>query len=121
MTQEELNRLKKMVLTMLIRNDVDIMPGAYVAPISNIVRFLKEPKKDIKKALEGLKDDGLVEYTYDGGWNEKYERPYCMWGYVISKKVTEMPQYLEERKREEDWWRDSLRFESEVRCNESCQ
>lgn len=111
----EHEELKQAVLTLLIRNNVAIMQGANVLPISIIAKCLKQPIPNVRKALKELRHDGLIEYTYEGGYNEYYERIYCTWGYIISKKVMEFPEYHEERKREEEWWRDSLRFESEVR------
>ena len=107
--------LKKAVLSVLINNYVAIMPGAEVLPVSLIAKFLKQPVNDVRKALKELKHEGLVVYTYEGGYNEYFERIYCTWGYRISCKVTEFPEFIEAQRKEEEWVRENLRFEHEVK------
>lgn len=92
--------LKQEVLTILIRVAVDIMPGAEIIPSSHIARLLKKPIRDIRKVLKELEKEGFIRYGYEGGWNEYRERPFCIWGYYITKKATELPEYKEAEKEE---------------------
>lgn len=94
--------LKKEVLMVLIRTAVDIMPGAEIIPSTHIARLLDKPKKVICKALKELVNDGLVKYGHEGGWNEYSERPFCIWGYCITEKAMQLPEYEEALKREKE-------------------
>ena len=92
--------LKHEVLMILIRISVDIMPGAEIIPSTYIAKLLKQPIRDIRKALKDLENDGLVKYGHEGGWNEYSERPFCIWGYCITKKAMELPEYKEAEEEE---------------------
>lgn len=96
------DNLKKEVLMALIRCAVDIMPGAEIIPSTHIARVLDKPKKVICKALKELMNEGLVKYGYEGGWYEFSERPYCIWGYCITEKAMQLPEYKEAQKQEEE-------------------
>lgn len=98
--------LKKEVLMVLIRTAVDIMPGAEIIPSTYIAKLLKQPIRDIRKALKELESDGLVRYGHEGGWNEYKEAPYCVWGYCITQKAMELPEYEEAKKQEEELIRE---------------
>ena len=111
----EHEKLKKDVLMTLIDNYVSIMPGAEIVPSSVIARHLKQPLNDVRKVLKELKSEGLVRYSYEGGWDEYYERPYCNWGYYITKKVKGFPEFIEAQRKEEELIRDIFRFEREVK------
>lgn len=101
-----MTELKKEVLMVLIRVAVDIMPGAEIIPSTYIAKLLKQPTRDIRKALKELENDGLVSYGHEGGWNEYSERPYCIWGYRITEKTMELPEYEEAKKQEEELIRE---------------
>ena len=94
--------LEKEVLMVLIRVAVDIMPGAEIIPSTYIAKLLKKPIRDIRKALKELEKEGFIRYGYEGGWNEYSERPYCIWGYCITPKTMELPEYEEAQKEEEE-------------------
>ena len=94
--------LKKEVLITLIGVAVDIMPGAEIIPSTYIAKHLKQPIRDIRKALKELESEGFVRYGHEGGWNEYSERPFCIWGYRITKKAMELPEYEEAKKQEEE-------------------
>ena len=98
--------LKKEVLMVLIRIAVDIMPGAEIIPSTYIAKLLKRPIRDIRKALKELESEGLVKYGHEGGWNEYSEMPYCVWGYCITKKAMELPEYEEAKRQEEEMIRE---------------
>lgn len=93
--------LKHEVLMVLIRVAVDIMPGAEIIPSTYLARLLKKPIRDIRKTLKELEKEGFIRYGYEGGWNESSERPYCTWGYCITKKAMELPEYKEAEEEEE--------------------
>lgn len=95
-------QLKKEVLMVLIRVSVDIMPGAEIIPSTYIAKLLKQPIRDIRKVLKELESEGLIVYGHEGGWNEYSERPYCIWGYCITTKAMELPEYEEAKKQEEE-------------------
>ena len=101
--------LKQKVLEILITNAVSIMPGASVFPPWILAKFLKASKNDVRKCLKELVTEGLVQYGYEGGWNEYYERPYCTWGYYITRKAMDLPEYKEAERREHDYIVKSLR------------
>lgn len=98
--------LKKEVLMVLIRTAVDIMPGAEIIPSTCVAKLLKQPIRDIRKALKELENEGLVSYGHEGGWNEYREAPYCIWGYRITSKAMELPEYEEAKKQEEELIRE---------------
>ena len=94
--------LKKEVLMVLIRTAVDIMPGAEIIPSTYIAKLLKQPIRDIRKILKELEKEDFIRYGYEGGWNEYSERPYCIWGYCITEKAMELPEYEKAKKEEEE-------------------
>ena len=96
------DNLKKEVLSVLINVAVDIMPGAEIIPSTFIAKLLDKPKKDICNVLKELVNDGLAKYGHEGGWNEYSERPFCIWGYCITEKVMQLPEYEEALKREKE-------------------
>ena len=99
---EESDTLKKDVLMILIRIAVDIMPGAEIIPSTYIAKLLKQPIRAVRKALKELESEGLVRHGHEGGWNEYSERPFCIWGYCITQKAMELPEYEEAKKQEEE-------------------
>ena len=94
--------LKQEVLMVLIRVSVDIMPGAEIIPSTYIARLLKKPIRGVRKVLKELEKEGFIKYGYEGGWNEYSERPFCVWGYCITKKAMELPEYEEAKRQEEE-------------------
>ena len=98
--------LKQEVLMVLIRVSVDIMPGAEIIPSTYIARLLKKPIRDVRKVLKELEKEGFIKYGYEGGWNEYSERPFCVWGYCITKKAMELPEYEEAKRQEEELIRE---------------
>ena len=101
-----MKELKKDVLMILIRITGDIMPGAEIIPSTYIARLLKKPIRNVRKALKELEKEGFIRYGYEGGWNDYSARPYCTWGYCITKKAVELPEYKEAKKQEEELIRE---------------
>ena len=94
--------LKKEVLSVLINVAVDIMPGAEIISPSHMSAILNKPTKNVRNALKELRQEGLVKYGHEGGWDDSTDRPFCIWGYCITEKAMQLPEYEEALKREKE-------------------
>lgn len=100
--------LKKEVLMVLIRAAVDIMPGIEFISPSHMSAILGKPTRDVRIALKELKQEGLVKYGHEGGYDDYSDRPFCIWGYCITEKAMQLPEYEEAQKQEEELIREIL-------------
>lgn len=101
--------LKHEVLMYLIRVSVYISPYLSITPSTFIAKYIAgESLKNVKKALKELMADGLVRYGHEGGWDDYNYRPFCVWGYSITGKAMELPEYKQAEEENERYWQELL-------------
>jgi Mn-dependent DtxR family transcriptional regulator len=89
------------VYKIIVNNQVAIMCPIKCVNLVNIANILKTSRYQVKKCIEELKADGLIELTFENVSNsEELYPPY--WGYTLTAKGIDTEYYREAEKKERE-------------------
>lgn len=88
-----LSLLESKCLEQVCLHGITITPHPEIPlPSTTIAHIIREPIKEVKKALKKLKALGFVRVDHYGGQDED-GRAFCIWGYFPTIKSSETEEY----------------------------
>lgn len=82
--------------------------GRSVFSCVEIAKGIGEPLFKVRRYMKELADEGFVVKGYEGGYDELFDRVYCIHGYRITEKGKASSDYIHAANMDEEYWKGRL-------------
>ena len=78
------------------------------------------PVRKVRKIMKQLAADGYVFKNSEGGWDEWHGKLYCIHGYSVTKKATQLEYWQKRYQEDVAYWEDAMNEAALWEGVESC-